>query len=61
MVWFQALGRYHPVGRVAQPEEVAQVLLFLSGQKASFVTGAVVNVDVGVRTHLHDPGIVNKQ
>lgn len=55
----QVLGDYHPLGRIAQPEEVAQVALFLSSQKASFMTGAAVNVDGGVGTCLHDPGVVN--
>jgi NAD(P)-dependent dehydrogenase (short-subunit alcohol dehydrogenase family) len=41
-------GRMHPLGRVARPEEVAEVICFLAGPKASFVTGAEYMVDGGL-------------
>jgi NAD(P)-dependent dehydrogenase (short-subunit alcohol dehydrogenase family) len=41
-------GRMHPLGRVAKPEEVAEVICFLAGPKASFVTGAEYMVDGGL-------------
>jgi NAD(P)-dependent dehydrogenase (short-subunit alcohol dehydrogenase family) len=37
----------HPLGRIAQPGEIAEVLLFLISPRASFITGAVVAVDGG--------------
>jgi len=49
------LGRYHPLGRIAKPEEVAKVALFLASDMASFITGAVLNVDGGIGNVLHDP------
>jgi NAD(P)-dependent dehydrogenase (short-subunit alcohol dehydrogenase family) len=49
------LGDYHPLGRIAQPDEVAQVALFLAGPKTSFMTGSTVNVDGGIGVCLHDP------
>ena len=52
----QVLANYHPLGRVSQPEEVAQVALFLASPQASFITGAMMNVDGGVGACLHDPG-----
>ncbi|MGI9238469.1 MAG: SDR family oxidoreductase [Woeseiaceae bacterium] len=37
----------HPIGRIGEPEEVANVVLFLCSDKASFVTGATHCVDGG--------------
>ena len=50
------LGVYHPIGRIAQPEEVAKVVLFLAGPQSSFITGTAVMVDGGISACLHDPG-----
>jgi 3-oxoacyl-[acyl-carrier protein] reductase len=36
-----------PLGRIGQPEEVANVVAFLSSDEASFVTGAAVEVSGG--------------
>ncbi|WP_210496846.1 SDR family NAD(P)-dependent oxidoreductase [Microvirga antarctica] len=37
-----------PLGRMAQPEEIAAVVLFLLSDSASYVTGALVPVDGGL-------------
>jgi NAD(P)-dependent dehydrogenase (short-subunit alcohol dehydrogenase family) len=38
----------HPIGRIARPEEVAQAILFLASEEASFITGAALPVDGGI-------------
>src|SRR5258706_281005 len=37
-----------PVGRGGQPQDVANAYLFLASDQASFINGAVLNVDGGV-------------
>lgn len=41
-------GKMHPIGRMAKPEEVAEVISFLASTRASFVTGGEYKVDGGV-------------
>lgn len=43
-----AWGRGHPLGRVARPEEVAEAIAFLAGDRASFITGIALPVDGGL-------------
>jgi len=40
-------GSQNAIGRIAQPEEIANAALFLLSDEASFVTGAVLAVDGG--------------
>ncbi|HEX5808469.1 MAG TPA: SDR family oxidoreductase [Anaerolineales bacterium] len=37
----------HPMGRLGKPEEVAELVIWLSSDKASFITGAYHEVDGG--------------
>ncbi len=37
----------HPLGRVGSPEEVAELILFLTSEKASWITGATYGIDGG--------------
>lgn len=37
----------HPLGRVGKPEEVAELIYFLSSEKASWITGATYEIDGG--------------
>ncbi len=36
-----------PLGRLGTPEEVAEAILFIASDKASFITGQVLGVDGG--------------
>jgi NAD(P)-dependent dehydrogenase (short-subunit alcohol dehydrogenase family) len=38
----------HPLGRIGQPQDIANVVLFLASDGASFMTGEYVNVDGGM-------------
>lgn len=44
---YNMLVGLHPMGRLGEPEEVAELVLWLSSAKASFVTGAYYPVDGG--------------
>jgi len=43
----EAVGKGRPLGRLAEPEEIAAVIAFLCSDRASFVTGAAWSVDGG--------------
>lgn len=41
----KALAGLHPMGRLGASEEVAELVLWLNSDNASFVTGTYYNVD----------------
>jgi glucose 1-dehydrogenase len=45
------LKRTVPLGRMGQPEEVAEVALFLASERSSYVTGSTYYVDGGMLRH----------
>lgn len=49
------LTQAHPVGRIADPSEIAQTALFLASSKAGFITGTILYVDGGIGSRLHEP------
>jgi NAD(P)-dependent dehydrogenase (short-subunit alcohol dehydrogenase family) len=46
------LDNMHPLGRIAQPSEIGEMIAFLAGDRASFMTGSIVVVDGGLSVPL---------
>ncbi len=45
--FFNQLAGQHPIGRLGRPEEIAEAVLWLCSDKASFVTGISLTADGG--------------
>ncbi len=45
---FQRFGAAHPIGRIGEPEEVAELVAFLASDKAGFCTGSDYRIDGGL-------------
>lgn len=45
---FEKLARWYPLGRVAEPGDVAKAVSLLASQDASYITGVALPVDGGL-------------
>ena len=45
---FDELSKYQPIGRMGEPQEIANLAAFLCSDEASFITGGAYDVDGGV-------------
>lgn len=45
---FARFGAAHPIGRIGEPEEVAELVAYLASDRAGFVTGADMVIDGGL-------------
>ncbi len=54
----RTMGAIHPVGRMGEPEEIANTVTFLASDEASFITGASFVVDGGVNAHTGMPPFI---
>ncbi|MBX7172254.1 MAG: SDR family oxidoreductase [Pyrinomonadaceae bacterium] len=49
---YDACNAMHPLGRIAQPREIGEVVAFLAHESSSFVTGSVWTADGGLLTQI---------
>ena len=45
---FARFGAAHPIGRIGEPEEVAELVAYLASDRAGFITGADYKIDGGL-------------
>lgn len=51
-------GEAHPLGRMGEPEEIANAVLFLACDESSFITGAAIRVDGGITARSGAPNML---
>ena len=43
------MGKMYPMGRLVEPEEVAQAIVFLASDASTFTTGEALYLDGGIQ------------
>lgn len=49
------LASFHPSGCIGLPEDVAELALYLAASNNKFLNGAVIGLDGGITSRIHDP------
>lgn len=50
---FERLAKWYPLGRVGEPDDVANAALFLASDDAAWISGTILNVDGGLLAGMH--------
>jgi NAD(P)-dependent dehydrogenase (short-subunit alcohol dehydrogenase family) len=49
------MGQFTPLGRIGQPEDIGNTILFLCSEMSSYITGQMINVGGGIPLGRYDP------
>ena len=52
------MGKQYPLGRVGQPEDIANACLFLCSEMSSYITGQMLSVAGGIPMDRYQPGVL---
>ena len=50
-----------PLGRMGLPEEMANVVVFLASNEASYMTGSIITADGGITAHTGQPNVPQRR
>jgi NAD(P)-dependent dehydrogenase (short-subunit alcohol dehydrogenase family) len=49
------MGQFTPIGRIGQPEDIGNTILFLCSEMSSYITGQMINVGGGIPLGRYSP------
>ncbi|PKG42911.1 SDR family NAD(P)-dependent oxidoreductase [Psychroflexus sp. MES1-P1E] len=47
----KTISQIYPLGRIGQPDEIADLAIFLASENSKWMTGSIINLDGGLRTN----------